>query len=54
MNSTHHGAPSWKVELSEATNRLASGIERVCLKLAKEIAHGLHKIGLHKAAELFE
>ena len=53
MNTTHHGAPSWKVELSEATNRLSAKIEIVCVKLANHIARGLHKIGLHDVVDLF-
>ena len=50
MNTTHHGAPSWKAELLPA-ERLLSEIDNFCLKLANGVVRGLHKIGLHKVAE---
>ena len=52
MNTTHHGSPSWKAELSQAANRLLSEIDDACVKLASGIARGLKKIGLHKLAEM--
>jgi hypothetical protein len=51
MNTNHHSAPSWKAELSQATNRLFSEIDDACLKLASGVARGLNRIGLHKLAE---
>ena len=51
MNTTHHGSPSWKAELSQAASRLLSEIDDACVKLASGVARGL-KIGLPKLAEM--
>lgn len=53
MNTAHHGAPSWKPELSKAIDRQCSKIERACLALANAMARGLRKLGFRELADLF-
>jgi hypothetical protein len=53
MNTSHHGAPLWKAELSQAASHLFSEIDNARLKLASGVARDLNRIGLHKLAEMF-
>jgi hypothetical protein len=52
MNTAHHGAPSWRADVSEVARRASSAIERACLGLANAMARGLRKLGFSDLADL--
>ena len=45
---------TWKVDGSRALHEVSAEIESASLKLSDALARGFHKLGLHRAAHVFE